>query len=104
MIDDKKEYEIGNTYNCGCKKNIYNIHNLFMISATCRSIFFLFLLKRTYFADIKKMVKFWNKLFRLANINPGPFCGSTFLVFNMCDNICLRNFKYNVTCFMKKCK
>ena len=26
------------------------------------------------------MAKLWNKLFRLVYINPGPFCGSTFLV------------------------
>ena len=27
------------------------------------------------------MVKLWNTLFRLVNVDPGPFCGSTFLVY-----------------------
>ena len=29
----KKEYEIGNTYDCGLKKNM---HSFLMISATCK--------------------------------------------------------------------
>ena len=30
----KKEYEIGNTYDCGLDKKI-NIHRFLMVSATC---------------------------------------------------------------------
>ena len=32
----KKEYEIGNTYDCGLKIKIKNMHSFLMISATCK--------------------------------------------------------------------
>ena len=75
MIDDKKKYEICNIYNCSCNKK----YTQFVVDFSyMKPIFFLF--ERTYFAVMER-VKLWNKLFRFVHINPGPFCGSTFLVY-----------------------
>ena len=52
MIDDKKSMKEETHM---IMVAIKNIHNLLMISSTCNSI--IFLLERTYFADIKN-VKF----------------------------------------------
>ena len=49
MIDDKKEYEIGDTYNCGCNKKY-----TYFVDDFSYMYVYIFLLERTYFADIKK--------------------------------------------------
>ena len=87
----KKEHEIGNTYNCGLNKTM---HSFLMISATCIMFGGKYIFGRLKKINWCSIMKLWNKLFKLVYINPGPPCGSTFLV---CILICILNARTSIT-------